>query len=134
MLTKEITLHVRKDDVGSEERKVTLAYCFATEISYKTMAGEDITDFIVDVVKTSQKNNLPDIQKAIYLIIASVLSYYQSVGKESPISSEDLMYACQSDELGVALGVIIGLRAQFYHVPTGEPKETPKGGKKRKNA
>ena len=42
------------------------------------------------------------------------------------------MYECTPQEIGQALGVIIGLRSQFYHVPSDEPKDKPTGEKKRK--
>lgn len=127
MLTKEIKL------CG---KQVTLAYCYATEISYKILSDEDIIDFGQEVVENIQHEQMPDIRKTIFLILASMQSYYESKGKECPITDKDLMYHCTPQELGVALGTILGLRSQFYHLPSDEPEEKePKGKRKnRKNA
>ena len=129
MITKEITI------CG---KQVTLTYCYATEISYKILSDEDIIDFGKEVVEKIQHEQMPDIRKTIFLIIASMQSYYESKGQECPITDKELMYECTPQEIGVALGTIIGLRSQFYHVPSDEPEDKePKGKRvtrKQKNA
>ena len=46
-----------------------------------------------------------------------------------------MMYDATSEEIGMALGTIIGLRAEFYHIPSDEPEDKPKeGDKDEKNA
>lgn len=114
MNTKEITI------IG---KKVTLAYNYATEIAYKNSTDEDIEDYMKEAVAAVQESKSPDVKKTIYCIIASMLSYYESKGEDSPVSDQDLMFECSPQELGVALGTIIALRAQFYHVPADEPKD-----------
>ena len=125
MITKEIKL------CG---KQVTLAYNYATEISYKILSDEDIIDFGQEVVEKIQQNQMPDIRKTIFLIIASMQSYYESKGEQCPITDKALMYECTPQEIGVALGTIIGLRSQFYHVPSDEPEDKPAEGKEEKNA
>ena len=125
MITKEIKL------CG---KQVTLAYNYATEISYKILSDEDIIDFGQEVVEKIQQNQMPDIRKTIFLIIASMQSYYESKGEQCPITDKELMYECTPQEIGVALGTIIGLRSQFYHVPSDEPEDKPAEGKEEKNA
>ena len=125
MITKEITI------CG---KQVTLAYCYATEISYKILSDEDIIDFGQEVIEKIQHEQMPDIRKTIFLILASMNAYYESKGEKAPVSDKELMYECTPQEIGQALGVIIGLRSQFYHVPTDEPKDKPAEGKKGKNA
>jgi hypothetical protein len=124
MITKEITI------CG---KQVTLAYCYATEISYKILSDEDIIDFGQEVVEKIQHEQMPDIRKTIFLIIASMQSYYESKGEQCPVTDKELMYECTPQEIGMALGVIIGLRTNFYHVPSDEPKEKPAEGKESKN-
>lgn len=124
MITKEITIC---------SKKVMLAYCYATEISYKILSDEDIIDFGQEVIEKIQHEQMPDIRKTIFLILASMQSYYESKGEQCPITDKELMYECSPQEIGQALGVIIGLRSQFYHVPTDEPKDNPTGEKKEKN-
>ena len=125
MITKEITI------CG---KQVTLAYCYATEISYKILSDEDIIDFGQEVIEKIQHEQMPDIRKTIFLILASMNAYYESKGEKAPVSDKELMYECSPQEIGQALGVIIGLRSQFYHVPTDEPEDKPTGEKKEKNA
>lgn len=125
MITKEITI------CG---KQVTLAYCYATEISYKILSDEDIIDFGQEIVEKIQHEQMPDIRKTIYLILAAMNAYYESKGEKAPVSDKELMYECTPQEIGQALGVIIGLRSQFYHVPTDEPKDKPADGKEEKNA
>ena len=129
MNTKEIT-------IGG--KSVTLAYCYATEISYKLLSDEDINIFMTEVYECMNDDiqRMPDIRKTIFLILAAISAYYESRGEELPIDDKTLMYECKPEELGTALGVVLGLRGQFYAVPTGEPKDKPDGkaAKKRKNA
>ena len=129
MITKEIT-------IGG--KPVTLAYCYATEISYKLLSDEDINIFMQDVYECMNDDiqRMPDIRKTIFLILAAISAYYESRGEELPIDDKTLMYECKPEELGTALGVVLGLRGQFYAVPTGEPEDKADGkaAKKRKNA
>ena len=129
MITKEIT-------IGG--KSVTLAYCYATEISYKLLSDEDINAFMQEVNKClmAEPQRMPDIRKTIFLILAAVSAYYESRGEELPIDDKMLMYETTPEEMGTALGVVLGLRGQFYAVPTGEPDDKPneKAAKKRKNA
>ena len=122
MTTKEITI------CGHQ---VTLAYCYATEIAFKDLTDQDITDFMIEAVPQIQAQKMPDAKKVVLLIVAALMSYYQSKGDEgekTPIEDKDIMYQATADEIGNALGVIIGLRAEFYHIPTGEPEDKPKDG------
>ena len=115
MITKEITL------CG---KPVTLGYCFATEIGYRTTADEDIEEFITQVVDMFvNQNTVPDRQKCMFLIFASILAYYESLKQPVPVSTEDLIYNLSPEEMGTALATILQLRAEFYHTPKGEPED-----------
>ena len=113
-----------------------MAYCYATEISYKILSDEDITDFIGEVIIAVQnKERMPDIRKSMYLILAAMQAYYDSKDDKSPVTDKNMMYDATSEEIGMALGTIIGLRAEFYHIPSDEPEDKPKeGDKDEKNA
>lgn len=125
MITKEITL------CG---KQVMLAYCYATEISYKILSDEDIIYFGKEIAEKIQHEQMPDIRKTIYLILASMQSYYESKGEKSPITDKELMYECTPQEIGQALGTVLGLRGQFYHIPAGEPEDKePKGKRVKRN-
>ena len=119
MLTKEITL------CG---KVVTLAYCYATEIAYKDLSDENIADYIKEAVACIQAETDPDVKHTIYAILACMLAYYQSYGKEAPLTDTDIMNDAKPAELGTAIFTIIGMRMDFYHVPKDEPADTVSSG------
>ena len=123
MITKEITI------CG---KQVTLAYCYATEISYKILSDEDIIDFGQEIVEKIQHEQMPDIRKTIYLILAAINAYYESKDEKTPVSDKELMYECKPMEISKALGTVIALPSEFYHVPSDEPKDKIDDGKERK--
>lgn len=139
MKQKTITLTTVTPDGNETQVEVGLAYCFATEIAYRDLSGEDLTDFMQEAAASISGDTprMPDIKKSIYAILAAVMAYSQATGKEAPVKDTDLMNHVTPQELGLALGTVIGLRADFYHTPADEPEDKPdkgKGGKKRKNA
>lgn len=118
MIHEEITL---------AGKPVTLGYCYATEIAYKDLSGEDIAAIIQEtiVAVNAQPARMPDTKRSIYLVLAAVMAYYQSKEEDAPINGTDLMNDTTPLELGKALGTIINLWAQFYNIPKGEPEEKP---------
>jgi hypothetical protein len=122
MITKEITL------LG---KQVTLAYSYRAEIKYKELSDEDILVFVQEIIKNIQNEQMPDIKRSIHLIMASINAYYK--GKDEPVTAEELEDELSPNECGVVLGTILGLRSQFYHVPSDEPKDNPDEWKTAKN-
>ena len=118
MIHEEITL---------AGKPVTLGYCYATEIAYKDLSGEDIADIIRETFAAinAQPQRMPDTKRSIYLVLAAVMAYYQSKDEESPIKDTDMMNETTPMELGIALGTIITLWAKFYNIPKGEPEDKP---------
>lgn len=121
MTTKTITI------AGKE---VTLAYCYATEIGYKLLSDEDITAYMADAMEALKESRMPDTRKTVYVVIAAINAYSEWKGEQPAISDRDLMYDATPMELGTALGTIIQLRADFYKVPSDEPKDEQPEGKK----
>ena len=122
MIHEEITL---------AGKPVTLGYCYATEIAYKDLSGEDIAAIIQEAIACvdAKPVRMPDVKRSIYLVLAAVMAYYQSQNEDAPIKDTDLMNDTTPTELGKALGTIINLWAQFYNIPKGEPAEKPAKGK-----
>lgn len=122
------------EEVTLAGKPVILGYCYATEIAYKDLSGENITDIIQDTVTgiNATPSRMPDAKRSIYLVLAAVMAYYQSKGEDAPIKDTDLMNDTTPLELGTALGTIINLWAKFYNIPKGEPEEKPKKGKVKK--
>lgn len=111
MITKEVTI------CG---KQVMLAYCYATEISYKVLTNENIEVFMGEVGEAITKETMPDVKKSIMLILASMISYYDFKDENAPITDKELMTNTTPGELGNAIGVIVGLRHKFYYVPNDE--------------
>ena len=119
------------EEITIAGKPVILGYCYATEIAYKDMAGEDIANIIqetIAVVNTKQAR-IPDTKRSIYLVLAAIMAYYESKSEKAPIKDTDLMNEATPIELGKALGTIINLWAKFYNIPKGEPAEKPAKGK-----
>lgn len=126
MKSKEITI---------AGKKVSVAYCYATELAYKDYTNEDITDFIPEIINSTQAGHMPDTKKSIYLILSAIMAAAQSKDEEPAISDKELMFEASPEDMGNALASIIMLRLEFYNIPLGEPKDKPgKGGKKEKNS
>jgi hypothetical protein len=123
MLKKEITI---------AGKQVTLGYCFATEIAYQDMAGENIADYMTEAYADIQADRVPNIKKTILAILACIVSYYTSTGEEAPVKDSELMNEATPEELGVAIGSVIELRTDFYKVPD-EKKPPKKEGDEKKD-
>lgn len=116
---------MKSKTITIQGKDVTLGYCNATEIGYKLLTGEDVYVYFTDAIKAIQEERMPDIQKTIYMIIAAIKAYSEYTGEEAAITDRELMYDADQIEIGTALGTIIQLRSEFYHLPTvtGEPEE-----------
>lgn len=125
MITEKITL---------AGKSVTLGYCYATEIAYKDLSGEDITAILQETATAvnAQPPRMPDAKRSIHLVLAAIIAYYESIKKEAPIKDSELMNETSPVELGNALGTIINLWAKFYNIPKGEPEDKPAKGKGKK--
>ena len=119
------------EEVTLAGKPVTLGYCYATEIAYKDLSGEDITDIIQDTITgiNAMPSRMPDAKRSIYLVLAAVMAFYQSKDDDAPIRDTDLMRDTSPLELGTALGTIINLWAKFYNIPKGEPEDKHQKGK-----
>jgi hypothetical protein len=121
------------EEITIAGKPVTLGYCYATEIAYKGLSGEDIAAIIRDTIAAvnAKPAGMPDVKRCIYLVLAAAMAYYQSKGEDepTPIKDTDLMNEATPIELGNALGTIINLWAKFYRIPAGEPEDKPAKGK-----
>jgi hypothetical protein len=118
MTTKEITI------CG---RQVSVAYCYATELSFYKLAGVPL-----EKADTSNPEHL------FAIILSAMLSYYQRWDDEPPVKDTDLLYKASPEELIDAFRVISLLRAEWYKIPKGaetkETKETKSEGDNEKNS
>jgi len=122
------------EEITIAGKPVTLGYCYATEIAYKNLSGEDIATIIQETIAcvNAQPARMPDTKRSIYLVLSAIMAYYDSKNEDAPIKDTDLMRETSPLELGIALGTIINLWAQFYNIPKGEPADKPAKGKGKK--
>ena len=97
---------MKKKEITLAGKPVTLGYCYATEIAYKDMSGEDIADIIQETIAcvNAQPAQIPDTKRSIYLVMAAIVAYYESIKEETPIKDIDIMSEATPLELGTALG------------------------------
>ena len=109
--------------------KVMLGYCFATEILFNEMAGEEVGTFVKEAISQISEGNMPDRKKSMILIQAAMEAYYESVGTKAPFTEKDLKDSHHSDEFGTAIGTILGMYIKMNTSPTGESDEKKKDTK-----
>ena len=123
MVTKEITL------CG---KQVTLAYCYATEIGYKILEGEEVSEFFKHVAQSFKDAKDPDTQKTLHAIQAFMVAFYEKP-KYLPLTDRDMLRDLMPSEFAEAIMTMGQLREEFYFIPKDEPKEKQDGGNE-KNA
>lgn len=123
---------MKKKEITLAGKQVTVAYCYATEIAYKDLSGQDIADFMDEIGEALAANKMPDTKKSIFLLVAAIMSYYETKKEEAPISDAQIMTDATPLEMGAAIGAVLNLRSEFYALPEGEPKEK-KNARKGKN-
>ena len=114
---------MKKKEITLAGKQVTVAYCYATEIAYKDLSGQDIADFMGEVGEAIADNKMPDTKKSIFLLVAAIMSYYETKKEDAPITDAQIMTEATPLEMGAAIGAVLNLRSEFYALPEGEPKE-----------
>ena len=123
---------MKKETITIAGKKVTLSYCFATEIAYKDYTGENISDYMKEAIAktTATPPQMPDVKKTMYIILAAMMAYYASKDQEAPVKDGEIMTEATPQELGAALGTVLSLYAQFYAMPEEmKGKESKRKGK-----
>ena len=129
MIIQEVQF-TKTDKQGKESQvKVMLGYCFATEILFNEMAGEEVGTFVKEAISQISEGKMPDCKKSMILIQAAMEAYYESVGKKAPITEKDLKDSHHSDEFGTAIGTILGMYIKMNTSPAGESDEKKKDTK-----
>lgn len=108
--------------------KVSVAYCYATEIAFQKMSGVsiDAADFQIA-------------ERSAILIMAAVMAYYQSQGQDAPVEDKVVLYQASPQELIDAIKAVFELRRQWYDLPAGEEdlfdkeEESEEAGGEQKN-
>ena len=116
---------MKKKEIILCGKHVIIAYCFATEIVFQEYTGVGLDKF-----------DSTNPEHIIYIVLAALLSYYESEKLEIPVKDTDLMYKASSAELTAAMTEIFTLRNEWYEVPKGDKKDDQTADKegKEKNA
>lgn len=122
---------MKKKEIKLAGKQVTVAYCYATEIAYKDLSGQDIADFMGEIGEALAANKMPDTKKSIFLLVAAIMSYYETKKEDKPITDAQIMTDATPLEMGAAIGAVLNLRSEFYALPEGEPKEKKNASKKK---
>ena len=69
-----------KEKIKIAGKTVIVGYCYATEIAYKELSGEDISKFIGEALTSinMEPRQMPDIKKTVFLILSGIMSYYNA--------------------------------------------------------
>lgn len=94
-------------------REVGVKYCFATEIGFRDLAGVTIEDF--DMTNPSH---------SAALIMAAIISYYQSRNEDAPVEISAIIYGCRPKEIIDALNAVFAMRAAWYTGDDGMKEES----------
>lgn len=122
---------MKKKEITLAGKQVTVAYCYGTEIAYKELSDQDIADFMGEIGEALADNKMPDVKKSIFLLIAAIISYYETKKEDAPITAAQIRTDATPLEMGAAIGAVLNLRSEFYALPEGEPKEKKNASKKK---
>ena len=75
---------------------------------------------------------MPDVKKAVYLILAAMMAYYNSTGEECPVKDTDIINEATPEEFGAAIASVINLWKAFYKVPNQRAETSKKDGQEGK--
>lgn len=100
-----------------------MRYCAATETGYETMSGRSATIFMPTTTK-DDKGNIINIEVTaetedyIKLALAAILAAYTCDKKDTPITSEEIMYNASSKDVILLIKTVTELRNEWYDIPS----------------
>lgn len=62
-------------------------------------------------------------EHVLYIILAAISAYYQSIGEDMPIQSDTFMFNCKPSEIIDAMKAVFELRMAWYEIPAGEEEK-----------
>lgn len=123
MITQEVQF-TKTDKQGKETPvKVMLGYCFATEIMFHELAGQNVSDFVKEALEALQNNKFMEDPRTVHLIRASIESYYESVNKKAPITDKDIVASHHKDEIGTMFGTVLSMYLKMNMSPQGDGED-----------
>ena len=122
---------MKKKKVKIAGKQVWLAYCYATEIVFNDLTGEDINEYFKELFTSEEGKTNP--KKLLYAILACAIAYAQGTQTEDALEDKQLMYEAKPSELIEAFKVVVELRNEWYKLPSSEKPEKEEKGNGKKN-
>ena len=122
---------MKKKKVKIAGKQVWLAYCYATEIIFNDLTGEDINEYFKEMFTSEEGKTNP--KKLLYAILACAIAYAQGTQTEDALDDKALMYEAKPQELIEAFKVVVELRNEWYKLPSSEKPEKEEKGNGKKN-
>ena len=125
IILKEGT-NMKKKEVTIAGKPVMLAYCYATEIIFNDLTGEDINEYFKEVFGEGKTPTNP--KKLLYAILACAIAYAQGTTQtDGVLEDKMLMYEANPAELIEAFKVVVELHNEWYKLPSSEKPEKEEG-------
>lgn len=124
---------MKKKKVKIAGKQVWLAYCYATEIIFNDLTGEDINEYFKEVFTSEEGKYKTNPKKLLYAILACAIAYAQGTQTEDALDDKTLMYEAKPSELIEAFKVVVELRNEWYKLPSTEKPEKEEKGNGKKN-
>ena len=116
---------MEKKEVTIAGKPVMLAYCYATEIIFNDLTGEDINEYFKEVFGEGKTTNP---KKLLYGILACAIAYAQGTTQtDGVLEDKMLMYEANPAELIEAFKVVVELHNEWYKLPSSEKPEKEEG-------
>ncbi len=96
------------------KNKISVAYCFATEINFFNFSNK-----LLDNI--SKDGNPTDI---VYLILSAIIAHDEFSGENQGITDKQLIYESNPEQLVKATEVILALRKEWYASANREDKKS----------
>lgn len=114
---------MKKKTITIAGKKVTLAFCYATEIAFAEYTGESFHEYI----RTA--GDKQDAKKMLYVIMAAIMAWAQYEQKDPVITDKQLLYEATPEQFTAAYVAVMELFASFYKLPLGDKQQQPKDDK-----
>lgn len=119
---------MKKKEVTIAGKPFMLAYCYATEIIFNDLTGEDINEYFKEVFFSGDGKSTANPKKLLYAVLACAIAYAEGTTKtEGVLEDKTLMYEANPDELIEAFKVVVELHNEWYKLPSAEKPEKEEG-------
>ena len=104
-------------------KQVKMIYCTATENTFEEISGKSISVFVPKFGKDEEGKDIitepaeAKIGDYVSLAIAGIVAAYVKDKKDTPISTEDVLYNCPPAERNDMIVTITELRNEWYSIP-----------------